>query len=210
MYMFKSRICEFWLQIIISFINVVILVSITYPVVSIIKLQSPPIFLRCVLLSISPLPLNLNLNLQFPKTCTTMKTSPSFPSKRTIFLALMVMIFLMFFSSVTTTTTTSTRISRSGFGEVSSSSIQNHQLYNYRKVQAGKNGVQKSWNTISRGSMQSPPAAMNMINCYQFQRIRDCAPFSTPPPPPPSDYEIDPRYGVEKRLVPSGPNPLHN
>ncbi|KAH6799113.1 hypothetical protein C2S51_035597 [Perilla frutescens var. frutescens] len=22
--------------------------------------------------------------------------------------------------------------------------------------------------------------------------------------------EIDPRYGVEKRLVPSGPNPLHN
>ncbi|KAK1379493.1 CLAVATA3/ESR (CLE)-related protein 10 [Heracleum sosnowskyi] len=23
-------------------------------------------------------------------------------------------------------------------------------------------------------------------------------------------YEIDPRYGVEKRLVPSGPNPLHN
>ncbi|KAL6294811.1 hypothetical protein ACE6H2_002953 [Prunus campanulata] len=36
----------------------------------------------------------------------------------------------------------------------------------------------------------------------------------TPPPPPPValDHhdEIDPRYGVEKRLVPSGPNPLHN
>ncbi|KAK9935056.1 hypothetical protein M0R45_022171 [Rubus argutus] len=31
-----------------------------------------------------------------------------------------------------------------------------------------------------------------------------------PPPPSPSDHEIDPRYGVEKRLVPSGPNPLHN
>lgn len=31
-----------------------------------------------------------------------------------------------------------------------------------------------------------------------------------PPPSPPSDHEIDPRYGVEKRLVPSGPNPLHN
>ncbi|KAI3463887.1 hypothetical protein Pfo_020550 [Paulownia fortunei] len=34
-----------------------------------------------------------------------------------------------------------------------------------------------------------------------------------PPPPPPcreGDNEIDPRYGVEKRLVPSGPNPLHN
>ncbi|CAN0896465.1 CLAVATA3/ESR (CLE)-related protein 9 [Linum grandiflorum] len=24
------------------------------------------------------------------------------------------------------------------------------------------------------------------------------------------EIEIDPRYGVEKRLVPSGPNPLHN
>ncbi|THU58919.1 hypothetical protein C4D60_Mb03t19550 [Musa balbisiana] len=28
-------------------------------------------------------------------------------------------------------------------------------------------------------------------------------------PPPPPD-EVDPRYGVEKRLVPTGPNPLHN
>eukprot|EP01018_Ginkgo_biloba_P025559 Gb_32525 [translate_table: standard] len=28
---------------------------------------------------------------------------------------------------------------------------------------------------------------------------------------PPSDgHEIDPRYGVEKRLVPTGPNPLHH
>ncbi|CAA0833029.1 CLAVATA3/ESR (CLE)-related protein 13 [Striga hermonthica] len=27
---------------------------------------------------------------------------------------------------------------------------------------------------------------------------------------PPSGNEIDPRYGVEKRLVPSGPNPLHH
>ncbi|CAA0833058.1 CLAVATA3/ESR (CLE)-related protein 13 [Striga hermonthica] len=29
-------------------------------------------------------------------------------------------------------------------------------------------------------------------------------------PPPAGGCEIDPRYGVEKRLVPSGPNPLHN
>ncbi|XWS33995.1 hypothetical protein CRYUN_Cryun21dG0001400 [Craigia yunnanensis] len=26
----------------------------------------------------------------------------------------------------------------------------------------------------------------------------------------PADNEIDPRYGVEKRLVPTGPNPLHH
>ncbi|KAE9595653.1 hypothetical protein Lalb_Chr17g0341081 [Lupinus albus] len=30
------------------------------------------------------------------------------------------------------------------------------------------------------------------------------------PPPPSMENGIDPRYGVEKRLVPSGPNPLHN
>ncbi|KAI3454831.1 hypothetical protein Pfo_011494 [Paulownia fortunei] len=32
----------------------------------------------------------------------------------------------------------------------------------------------------------------------------------TPPPPSEGGDEIDPRYGIEKRLVPSGPNPLHN
>ncbi|CAL9125630.1 unnamed protein product, partial [Musa textilis] len=31
-----------------------------------------------------------------------------------------------------------------------------------------------------------------------------------PPQPPPGEEEVDPRYGVEKRLVPTGPNPLHN
>jgi hypothetical protein len=31
-----------------------------------------------------------------------------------------------------------------------------------------------------------------------------------PPPPPPPPSEIDPIYGVEKRLGPAGPNPLHN
>ncbi|ESW15783.1 hypothetical protein PHAVU_007G101800 [Phaseolus vulgaris] len=28
--------------------------------------------------------------------------------------------------------------------------------------------------------------------------------------PDPSDTDIDPRYGVEKRRVPTGPNPLHH
>ncbi|KAH1097760.1 hypothetical protein J1N35_014681 [Gossypium stocksii] len=49
--------------------------------------------------------------------------------------------------------------------------------------------------------------------CFQLQRIHNFHPFlpSLAPPPPPSEAnEIDPRYGVEKRLVPSGPNPLHN
>ncbi|KAG5608186.1 hypothetical protein H5410_019467 [Solanum commersonii] len=29
-------------------------------------------------------------------------------------------------------------------------------------------------------------------------------------PAEPSGSEIDPRYGIEKRRVPSGPNPLHH
>ncbi|KAK3222897.1 hypothetical protein Dsin_009922 [Dipteronia sinensis] len=48
--------------------------------------------------------------------------------------------------------------------------------------------------------------------CIQLQRIHQLRQHQhSPPPPPPSSLdEIDTRYGVEKRLVPSGPNPLHN
>ncbi|XP_018812503.1 CLAVATA3/ESR (CLE)-related protein 10-like [Juglans regia] len=44
--------------------------------------------------------------------------------------------------------------------------------------------------------------------CFQLQRIHHYR--HLPSPPPLQTDEIDPRYGVEKRLVPSGPNPLHN
>ncbi|KZV28358.1 hypothetical protein F511_11184 [Dorcoceras hygrometricum] len=48
--------------------------------------------------------------------------------------------------------------------------------------------------------------------CFQLQKllICHCPPFPPPPPLHGDGREIDPRYGVEKRLVPSGPNPLHN
>ncbi|CAG7899341.1 unnamed protein product [Brassica rapa] len=52
----------------------------------------------------------------------------------------------------------------------------------------------------------SRPYARSM--CFELQRIHRSSqkqPLVSPPPP-----EIDPRYGVDKRLVPSGPNPLHN
>ncbi|KAL6190124.1 hypothetical protein ACLB2K_036523 [Fragaria x ananassa] len=42
--------------------------------------------------------------------------------------------------------------------------------------------------------------------CIQLQRAHHVP----SPPPSPEDYQIDPRFGVEKRRVPSGPNPLHN
>ncbi|XVF09667.1 hypothetical protein REPUB_Repub07fG0114600 [Reevesia pubescens] len=39
---------------------------------------------------------------------------------------------------------------------------------------------------------------------------RRTRPRHVPVLPEPSRNEIDPRYGVEKRLVPTGPNPLHH
>ncbi|KAJ7943373.1 Clavata3/ESR (CLE) protein [Quillaja saponaria] len=45
--------------------------------------------------------------------------------------------------------------------------------------------------------------------CIHLQRIHGFRPIQQPPLPPQVN-EIDPRYGAEKRLVPSGPNPLHN
>ncbi|KAL3501482.1 hypothetical protein ACH5RR_035931 [Cinchona calisaya] len=110
-----------------------------------------------------------------------MKTSPS---SKTCFLQIFL-IFLLFLSAST------------------------DQISQPRKVHQrsqGKNFLQHSWNAISSNSMQSPHG----IKCYQLHRILHCTPFLTASPPPPSDYEIDPRFGVEKRLVPSGPNPLHN
>ncbi|KAI3763680.1 hypothetical protein L2E82_13674 [Cichorium intybus] len=48
--------------------------------------------------------------------------------------------------------------------------------------------------------------------CFQSQTLKLHRPPLPPqhlrPPPPPE--EIDPRYGVAKRLVPTGPNPLHH
>ncbi|KAF8082100.1 hypothetical protein N665_0848s0018 [Sinapis alba] len=54
----------------------------------------------------------------------------------------------------------------------------------------------------------SRPYARSM--CIELERIHRSSrqPLFYPPPPPPT--EIDQRYGVDKRLVPSGPNPLHN
>ncbi|KAI5387337.1 hypothetical protein KIW84_073460, partial [Lathyrus oleraceus] len=43
--------------------------------------------------------------------------------------------------------------------------------------------------------------------CYNLQRIHH---HNLDPPHTNIGVELDPKYGVEKRLVPSGPNPLHN
>ncbi|GMJ04639.1 hypothetical protein HRI_004133100 [Hibiscus trionum] len=47
------------------------------------------------------------------------------------------------------------------------------------------------------------------FSCFRSRKIHEFRQF-LPSLAPPGSNEIDPRYGVEKRLVPSGPNPLHN
>ncbi|XP_013590876.1 CLAVATA3/ESR (CLE)-related protein 10 [Brassica napus] len=54
----------------------------------------------------------------------------------------------------------------------------------------------------------SRPYARSM--CIELERIHRSSRQPLFSPPSPSPPEIDQRYGVDKRLVPSGPNPLHN
>ncbi|XP_022735106.1 CLAVATA3/ESR (CLE)-related protein 10-like [Durio zibethinus] len=60
------------------------------------------------------------------------------------------------------------------------------------------------------GSCDSFSGAQQRSLCFQLERIHKLQPVLPSLPPPSQVNEIDPRYGVEKRLVPSGPNPLHN
>ncbi|KAG6480556.1 hypothetical protein ZIOFF_057140 [Zingiber officinale] len=57
----------------------------------------------------------------------------------------------------------------------------------------------------------SPPAWIRLseasllhLRGRSSHRASRPAAFHPPPPPPPEEEEIDPRYGVEKRLVPTG------
>ncbi|CAH8390158.1 unnamed protein product [Eruca vesicaria subsp. sativa] len=63
--------------------------------------------------------------------------------------------------------------------------------------------------TDPNGSCNSFSGTYARSMCHELQRIHHHSsrrqPFAPAPP-----LEIDPRYGVDKRLVPSGPNPLHN
>uniref|UniRef100_A0A1D1XJI2 CLAVATA3/ESR (CLE)-related protein 9 n=1 Tax=Anthurium amnicola TaxID=1678845 RepID=A0A1D1XJI2_9ARAE len=73
---------------------------------------------------------------------------------------------------------------------------------------------------VSEASSQVEPSA-TLRRCHRQDRDPRPAPPSwcihiarnpprQPPPPPDAAEEIDPLYGDVKRLVPSGPNPLHN
>ncbi|KZV16771.1 hypothetical protein F511_39893 [Dorcoceras hygrometricum] len=45
---------------------------------------------------------------------------------------------------------------------------------------------------------------------HHHHRHKDLPPDFHMQPALPGGEDIDPRYGVEKRLVPTGPNPLHH
>ncbi|XP_002512111.2 CLAVATA3/ESR (CLE)-related protein 9 [Ricinus communis] len=78
-------------------------------------------------------------------------------------------------------------------------------------------GFYNRHHSLINRKLPSPPSCASFPHktsrslCIQFQRMNPQRRFIAPPPPsPPGDDQIDPRYGVDKRLVPSGPNPLHN
>ncbi|KAG5532530.1 hypothetical protein RHGRI_026976 [Rhododendron griersonianum] len=50
---------------------------------------------------------------------------------------------------------------------------------------------------------------INRLRRHRHRRHQENSP-DTHGQPGPAGNEIDPRYGVEKRLVPTGPNPLHH
>ncbi|ERN05435.1 hypothetical protein AMTR_s00007p00237640 [Amborella trichopoda] len=67
----------------------------------------------------------------------------------------------------------------------------------HRKATIGARRSTSSYSTSSSSSSSSSSSRFNARN----RKLR---------PQPIEGGEIDPRYGVEKRLVPTGPNPLHH
>ncbi|KAK7840046.1 clavata3/esr (cle)-related protein 13 [Quercus suber] len=51
---------------------------------------------------------------------------------------------------------------------------------------------------------------ISKINFSQFLQHQHQQRHHVAAPPESAGTEIDPRYGAEKRLVPTGPNPLHH
>ncbi|KAF8663792.1 hypothetical protein HU200_055122 [Digitaria exilis] len=59
-------------------------------------------------------------------------------------------------------------------------------------------------------SLCEQPSSRVLPWCKQLHARRRGGGHLPMPPPSRDGEEIDPRYGVSKRLVPSGPNRLHN
>ncbi|KAK7317952.1 hypothetical protein RJT34_02600 [Clitoria ternatea] len=66
-----------------------------------------------------------------------------------------------------------------------------------------------SRNTLQPHYCNSFPQRRPRSLCIQLQRMHHSLhnPVTIPPP---QGNDLDPRFGAEKRRVPTGPNPLHN
>ncbi|RWR82098.1 CLAVATA3/ESR CLE-related protein 12-like protein [Cinnamomum micranthum f. kanehirae] len=64
-------------------------------------------------------------------------------------------------------------------------------------------------NTLPSHSSLINPSRKVLMAKFNFTAFNTSHRQYTPVAKPDGD-EIDPRYGVEKRLVPTGPNPLHH
>lgn len=86
----------------------------------------------------------------------------------------------------------------------------NMQLHHhYHNLALGHGHIHRRYGPLP--VLHRPPFCFHSQNSRQEDVIAYNG-LTLPPPEPPTDIEdeIDQRYGVQKRLVPSGPNPLHN
>ena len=103
---------------------------------------------------------------------------------------MLVVLFFLITSTAASPETTSSPRKLQDQGQITSSRNNHHRHYRHRACDSFSHEKSRSL-------------------CNQFHgNNRHNRPLLPPSPSPLS--EIDPRYGVEKRLVPSGPNPLHN
>ncbi|KAK9063631.1 hypothetical protein SSX86_017505 [Deinandra increscens subsp. villosa] len=106
---------------------------------------------------------------------------------------LLKMLIICFLIIITITTSSSTNA-----GDITTATIayhphRRHQLHDH--------------NSCITISTEKYPSPLCNSDCHPPPSLRRQHQFRRPPP---YDEDIDPRYGVSKRLVPSGPNPLHN
>ncbi|XVF42990.1 hypothetical protein PTKIN_Ptkin02bG0004200 [Pterospermum kingtungense] len=91
-----------------------------------------------------------------------------------------------------------------------------HEFHNFKfKISTSKQANSITFSSLSHNPLISRKvAAASKFDFTPFQKHHQQEQDKHPPhkktQSEPADNEIDPRYGVEKRLVPTGPNPLHH
>nr|XP_009770982.1 PREDICTED: CLAVATA3/ESR (CLE)-related protein 12-like [Nicotiana sylvestris] len=86
-----------------------------------------------------------------------------------------------------------------------------HELYNFKFLKTNNKNINHPWLVHRKAldtNFDSTPFVKNHYHHHKHDRRNYTV--NVDKQPEPGGSEIDPRYGVEKRLVPSGPNPLHH